>query len=320
VSQDKTIKVFDFRTPVIKATATIQAHAGEARFAILSKKGQTLFTGGTDNVIKVWQLPKGALLGTLAGHGAAVTCGALSADGKILVTGSWDRTLHIWDVETARAVGVMNGHADTINAVALSPDRKTAASGGNDRVLRLWDVEARELRFTSPEQNLLITAVAFSPDSELVATATGDWEDWRRPGEIKLWNAKTGAELASLPGHTAQANAVEFSPDGRRLATGAGSHLRIWDVASRKLISESNTRAGLRRIVWFPDGDRLALARYPGQVGIWDLKTARMETVFAGHEKMVQAVAVRSDGALVVSAADDGTVRLWPVPANDNRK
>ena len=115
-------------------------------------------------------------------------------------------------------------------------------------------------------------------------------------------------------------NAVEFSSDGRRLATGAGSHLRIWDVASRKLVSESNTRAGVRRIAWFPDGNRLALARYPGHVGIWNLKTDEMETVFAGHAKMVQAVAVRSDGAVIVSAANDGTVLLWPVPARDNRK
>jgi hypothetical protein len=35
---------------------------------------------------------------------------------------------------------------------------------------------------------------------------------------------------------------------------------------------------------------------------------------------MVQAIAVRSDGAVIVSAADDGTVMLWPVPTNENRK
>jgi WD40 repeat protein len=161
----------------------------------------------------------------------------------------------------------------------------------------------------------LITAVAFSPDGELVATATGDWKDWRLPGEVKLWNAKTGADLASLPGHDAQANAVEFSPDGRRLATGAGMHLRIWEVVSRKLLSESNTGAGVRRISWFPDGKRLALAQYPGRIGIWNLADAKMQVVYAGHDKLAQAITVRSDGELIISAANEGAVLMWPVPA-----
>jgi WD40 repeat protein len=206
---------------------------------------------------------------------------------------------------------------------SLSPDGKSvvyAKTIGTDTALYLLRIGGRSPIRLSPTAPAHDQQPAFSPDGDLVATATGDWKDWRVPGEVKLWSAKTGAELASLPGHTAQVNAVEFSPDGRRLATGAGSHLRVWDVASRKLVSESNTRAGVRRISWFPDGERLALARYPGHVGIWNLQTAGMETVFAGHAKMVQAVAVQSDGTLIVSAADDGTVLLWPVPASDNRK
>src|SRR5262249_10535446 len=157
-----------------------------------------------------------------------------------------------------------------------------------------------ELKFTSPAQDLLITAVAFSPDGALVATATGDWEDWRRAGEGKIWKAKTRAQGASLPGHNTPRKAVQFSPDGQRPAPGAGRHLRVWAAAPRKLLSEANPRAGVRRIAWFPDGNRLALARYPGYVGIWNLQTAGIETIFAGHAKMVQALAVRSDGSQIV--------------------
>jgi len=277
-----------------------------------------LVTGGTDRLVQVWEMPGGALLRTLGGHGAGVTCGALSPDGKVLVSGSWDRTIRIWDVASAKTIGILKGHTDAVNAVALSPDGKTIASGGADRVFRLWDVAARELKFASPEQELNVTSVQYSPDGTLLVTGTGDWKEWKKPGEVKLWNSATGEELASLPGHTAQVNVAEFSPDGKLLATGcADTHLRIYDVAARRLLTDSTTGQGVRRIAWFPDGQRLALGQHPGRVGIWSLKAAGMKAVYAGHEKVVYAVAVTPDSTAIISAATDGAVMVWTVPGKE---
>jgi WD40 repeat protein len=71
------------------------------------------------------------------------------------------------------------------------------------------------------------------------------------------------------------------------------------------------------RIAWFPDGQRLALGQHPGRVGIWSLKTAGMKIAFAGHDKLVYAVAVMPDSSAVLSAAADGAVMVWTVPGNE---
>ena len=51
--------------------------------------------------------------------------------------------------------------------------------------------ETRKLKLTSPEQELTIKAIRYSPDGEHLATATGDWENWKQAGEVKLWKAQT---------------------------------------------------------------------------------------------------------------------------------
>jgi len=218
-------------------------------------------------------------------------------------------------VDSGKTLATLKGHTDAVNAVALSPDETTIASGGADRVFRLWNAESRELVFTSPEQEMPLTSITYSPDGELLASATGDWQKWQQPGEVKLWKASSGEERASLEGHATQVNVAVFSPDGSQLATGTGDALlHIWDVASRTQLVAARTGAGVRHIAWFPDGKRLALAQYPVDVVVWNLATSKKEHVFAGHDKLVNRLAVRSDGQAIISIGNDGAAKVWAVP------
>jgi WD40 repeat protein len=71
-----------------------------------------------------------------------------------------------------------------------------------------------------------VGAVAFSPDGKRVLT--GSWDSTAR-----LWDAATGAAVATLEGHTDAVNPVAFSPDGKRVLTGSEDNTaRLWPVFS----------------------------------------------------------------------------------------
>jgi WD40 repeat protein len=54
----------------------------------------------------------------------------------------------------------------------------------------------------------------------------------RRDRTVKLWDAVTGQELATLKGHGDTVLSVAFSPDGKTLATGSGDHtVKLWRAA-----------------------------------------------------------------------------------------
>jgi WD40 repeat protein len=64
--------------------------------------------------------------------------------------------------------------------------------------------------------------VAISPVGERIVTGSGD-------GTVRVWDARSGAELAVLRGHEGWVTSVAISPDGERIvSTSGGETVRVW--------------------------------------------------------------------------------------------
>ena len=99
--------------------------------------GSALYT------IKLWDVPSGRELRTLAGHSGSVKSLAFSADGKTIASGSSDKTIKFWEVATGRELRTLTGHTGSVASVTFSLDGKTFASGSHDETIKLWQVGHR---------------------------------------------------------------------------------------------------------------------------------------------------------------------------------
>jgi WD40 repeat protein len=92
--------------------------------------------------------------------------------------------------------------------------------------------------------------------------------------------------------------------------------LRIWHVATGKLARVLNVRKGhpVRAVAFHPNS-RWAAAAASEQVQVWDADTGTSVAELRGHGSAVNSVAFSADGKLAVTAIDDGTARVWRVPA-----
>src|SRR5262245_53121919 len=114
----------------------------DVRSAVFSVDGKRLFSGGLENVSKVWDTATGKETAKLVGHKSPVTHLALSRDGKALASGTLYREIKIWDAGTLKEVASLDNGV-SVYGLALSADGKKLLS--TNRVdVTLWDVARKE--------------------------------------------------------------------------------------------------------------------------------------------------------------------------------
>lgn len=258
---------------------------------------------------------------SLHGHTGPVQCVAFSPAEPILVSAGMDRQIRTWDVTAARAMGSLSGGRDAIYSLAISPDGKQLATGGLEEEVRVRDLASGTERLVLPGHFPGVTGLAFSPDGGILAAGIGDRVSGSENGEVKLWNAKTGAWqedvlrtiLHEQGWPQGAAWSLAYAPEGHLLAIGTGvQHVLMWDVREERLraILRQGTGSGVRSLAFSPDGWSLAAAS-GYVVKTWDLATCAERLEIQGHRGWIWSVVFSPDGRTLATGSSDQTTRLW---------
>ena len=115
-------------------------------------------------------------------------------------------------------------------------------------------------------------------------------------------------------------SSLAFSPNGKFLAAGRPDRsLRLFDVAQQSIASDLSDLEGLQKItqcVFTPDGSRLLVAGYTGQIKVYDVSVAGMlkeVEQFAGHSAEITSLTVSSDGRFALSGSQEKKARYWEI-------
>jgi WD40 repeat protein len=242
-------------------------------------------------------------------------------DGTMLIAAGGDGTMTVWDLGTRQEILQFKMPGGGAECLDISPDGKLVAATGRDGVY-LWPWTGGEKPVKLALKTRRAMAVQFSPDGKLLAI--GDVG----PIAVYLWDLQSAGVVRELEDEAQEffVVAMAFTPDGKTLATPSGrgnlatppgrreKAILLWDTTSGKVV---------RRLDAAPmDPGRLAISRDGRWLAatdlvlrrkkVWDLATGEeLGRQFIGHEGTVSGVRFSPDGRSIITASDDGTVRVW---------
>ena len=131
-------------------------------------------------------------------------------------------------------------------------------------------ISARPTRCSPCSRAIRIASdtAAYSPDGTRIVTASTD-------KTARIWDARTGVQLAVLSGHMPASWVPLILADGTRIVTAsADKTARIWDARTgAQLAVFSGYGARPISVAFSPDGTRLVIASLDKTARIWDART-----------------------------------------------
>jgi len=316
-----------------KCILTLTGHAGAVNSVAISADGQTIASGGNDNMIEVWGLEDGKQLHSFPfsdRSGAWVNTVAISPE-KILVAGGgpfsrWGRykTIKLWHLSSGKEIRTLDVRPE-VKTVAISPDGQTLASGSANMTdgkkggyIFIHDLRAGKkvhqlsLIGISTQGFLAIVhaggvnSVAISPEGQTLASCGAD-------RGIKLWKIVNGQLLYAIQDHCDPVTSLAFSPDGKILVSGSHDKtIRLWNSGNGQPLGIIDRNSGLvNSVAISPDGQTIASGDTDNKIQLWNLRDRELISTLSGHSGPVTSVIFSPDGETIISGSQDNTVKIW---------
>ena len=262
-----------------------------------------------------------------------------SQDGKLVASGGQD--LRLWNVETGEMV---HSFGIKVCALASSPDGTCIAAGcegiggGKSSVderevldgsfnIRVINLDLAKIPDHHDDPHLFIPAsgnrimrlkgevlpspfeghrnevrsVAYSADGKQIASCSNDQT-------VRVWDVLTGSRR-TFNSYSNQIHSVTFSPDGSRIV----SEMGLFNLSTGRFTLHPFSDRGVSPFAFSADGRYLASASgsVDASCQIWDTKRHQTILQLMGHTEDVISVAFFPDGKQIMTASEDGTIRIW---------
>ncbi|MFI6567030.1 hypothetical protein [Streptomyces sp. NPDC050534] len=304
-------------------------------YAVAIHPGGAVAAAAVDNTVRLWDLSEPGRPKALP-EPAGLICRKIyaltfSPNGNLLAASCADGSIHLWDTRqptAPRPLRSLTSLGAKVYSVAFSPDSSLMAAAiaepGTDGVapgsVRLWGVKGLSVRTMGRAVRVNASApaksVSFRPGNKQLAVGEED-------GKVQLWDISSPlrpTDPISVPATTKAVGNLAFSPNGRLLAIGGADNLvHLWSTEDVRHPSRAGKAIGgaatyVNAVAFSPDDATLAIASSDSNMGLRLIDIASRRTLATlPHPAPVTSVRFSPNGTSVITGANDGIARLWPV-------
>lgn len=222
--------------------------------------------------------------------------------------------------ETGTSVGEISGQSKPINSCDFKPSRPfRIITGSEDNTIAIFEGPPFKFKMTKTEHSRFVQAVKYSPSGHLFASAGFD-------GKVFIYDGSTSELVGEVgsPAHKGGVYGVAWKPDGTQLLTCSGDKTcRLWDVATRELISEFVMGATVedQQVSCLWQGEHLLSVSLSGFITYLDVNNPNKPVrIIKGHNKPITVMTLSDDRSTIYTGSHDGVITNWNSGSGVNDK
>ncbi|MDG2311838.1 MAG: WD40 repeat domain-containing protein [Flavobacteriales bacterium] len=294
----------------VKQIAALAGHNGCIYALEQGVSENTVFTGGSDKFIALWNLKTLQAEKFAASLPSSVYAMCHIPERQLLLAGTTTGSILILDLEKKEEIKILQYHTAPIFDIKYSLKTNcfyTASGDGHFAVCSLDTLSLLQIKKLTQEK---IRNIDFNYTNSEIAVALGD-------RKVLVFDLHTLDHKTDFIAHQSAVYVVRYSPDGKFLLTGGkDAHLNIWNVENYELIRSIPAHNwAIYDIVFNPDATLFATASRDKTIKIWDAKSHELlkritKTKFEGHTHSVNKLFWSSYHNYLVSVGDDKLVMV----------
>lgn len=269
-----------------------------------------------------WNIITGKAEKKYEGHSSAITSIVVRPSRQSFITTSRDKTIKVWNIRTGICLKTLSHHAYEVHAAILSPDGETMISASSDHSILLWktrgftnfysfeEVKSAVMRPLHDSYALIspmsIKVMPFDSFKCLLYLRTG-------PGH--LMNVAFNSEGTELSMLSVQSffHTENKEPEKKKVKVFFTITLTVWSIETSERIEEFTIERSdnISFATYMFKSKYVLYADKNNVINIWDTQRKKCTRKLLGHTGKIRNIIYDKSERLIVSSAEDGTVRVW---------
>ncbi len=316
------------------AVRAIQADAQALTCLAVVPNGTHVLTGGSDKVVKLWNLANGQMERAFGGATDVVKAVAVSKNIQLVAAGGADQTLRVFTFADGKEVEKIKADA-AILALQFTPNNLALIGACGDKTMRAWGTPFNPGQPPPPEflksiQNFTTPAaiqdVAVAADNATFYAAGAD-------KTVQVWKLASTSPTQNLP-HPNIVDCLAFDAKSQIIASGChDGKIRLFDLNKKALLKEITAHITTKpamlanpiyTVAFSPDGKQLLSSSFDKTLKLWDVASGNLVREFKayhekefpkGHQEEVFTAAFSPDGKFLASGSGglERVIKIWNV-------